>query len=76
MLAAPATDSNGDPMNLQQTSGLHLMTTLVLALGLGACDLGEKQIGDGESGDGDGDGETGDGDGDGGDGDAIKYPKA
>jgi hypothetical protein len=45
------------------------MTTLVLALGLGACDLGEKQIGDGESGDGDGDGETGDGDGDGGDGD-------
>jgi hypothetical protein len=64
-------------MNFQRTLGIHLMTTLVLALGLAACDLGEKQIGDGDGGDGDGDGdgESGDGDGDGdggdGDGDAI-----
>ncbi len=58
-------------MNFQRNFGLELMTTLVLALGLAACDLGDKQIGDGETGDaGDGDGGTGDaGDGDGGDGD-------
>jgi hypothetical protein len=56
-----------------QTLGMNLMTTLVLALGLTACDLGEKQIGDeGTTGDGDGDG--GDGDGDGGDGDGDGDP--
>jgi hypothetical protein len=70
MFEPPATDSNGDPMNLQ-TLGMNLMTSLVLALGLTACDLGEKQIGDeGSTGDGDG----GDGDGDGGDGDGDGQP--
>lgn len=72
-------------MNTQRNLGLELMTTLVLALGLTACDLGDKKIGDdGETGtEGDGDGDTnctgddeGDGDGDGddngdGDGDGI-----
>jgi hypothetical protein len=52
-------------MNFRRNLGLELMTTLVLALGVTGCDLGDKQIGDGGTESGDGDGGDGDGDGDG-----------